>query len=88
MSLDVLIQSILPLIFVVGISYLFIIKPERKAKQEFMALQNSLAVNDEVVTKGGLIAKIIKIEDNVATIEIAEKTRVKIMKDAIVKRMN
>ena len=76
----------LPLIFIGAIMYFIIIRPESKRKKEHAALLNSLQKGDEVVTASGMLGKIVGIEDSVVQIEIADRVKVKLLKDRIAGR--
>ena len=72
--------------FIVGmfvIMYFLMIRPERKKQAEAAALLSSLKKGDEVVLTSGIIAKILSVEDKTLMVEIADKTRVKILKQAV-----
>ena len=47
---------------------------------------NSLQKGDEVVTASGMLGKIVGIEDSVVQIEIADRVKVKLLKDRIAGR--
>ncbi len=66
------------------IFYFFLWRPQSKRAKEHKQLMESLAKGEEVVLSGGLMGKIVKIDDNYATIELAEKVEVKIQKASIV----
>lgn len=55
-----------------GIFYLFIIRPQRKQRQEHEKLLASLAKGDQVITSGGIIGEVVHIKDNDVTIRSGE----------------
>lgn len=55
-----------------GIFYLFIIRPQRKQRQEHDKLLASLAKGDQVITSGGIIGEVVHIKDNDVTIRSGE----------------
>jgi preprotein translocase subunit YajC len=72
--------------FIVGmfaIMYFLMIRPERKRQQEHQNLLSGLKRGDEVVLTSGIIAKIHAVEERTLVVEIADKTRVKILKQAV-----
>lgn len=72
--------------FIVGmfvIMYFLMIRPERKKQSEHANLLSSLKKGDEVVLTSGIIAKILSVEDKTLMVEIADKTRVKVLKQAV-----
>ena len=82
--------NILNLIFmtlIFGVIYFFMLKPAQdreKAQKEF---QDNLSKGDEVVTASGIIGRINKIEELELTLETANKTYLRMTRNAISKEM-
>jgi len=67
-----------------GLFYLIIFVPESKRKKKFAAMLNNLKVNDEVMTRGGILGKIVNIQDNFIIIQTGpDRTKIKIDKNGI-----
>jgi preprotein translocase subunit YajC len=64
------------MIFMVGIFYFLLIRPQQKKAKEHKQLVDNLKRGDRVITTGGLIGEISSISDQTLTIEIADKVRV------------
>jgi preprotein translocase subunit YajC len=61
-----------------------IIFPERKRKKKFSEMMTTLKVNDDVITSGGIMGKVINIQDNFVIIQSGpDKARIKVLKKAI-----
>ena len=74
---------ILPIGFLV-IFYIFAIRPQKKKEKQVQQMRNALRTGDEVITIGGICGKIIKVKEDVVTIEVGStKTRLDITKWAI-----
>lgn len=70
-----------------GIFWFFIIRPQskkQKAQNEFMS---DLSKGDKVVTGSGILGKIIAVEGEVISLEIAQKVTIKVTKNAISKEL-
>ncbi|MDX9813238.1 MAG: preprotein translocase subunit YajC [Sulfurimonas sp.] len=83
--MDILAQ-LLPFVFLIAIMYFVIIRPqqnEAKRKKEMIA---SLKKGDKVITNGGVLATIYKVEDDFFSIKINDDVVIKILKDAIAKK--
>lgn len=79
---------IIPLGFL-AIFYFLIIRPQQKREKKTREMRNSLKVGDEIVTIGGIYGNILKIKDDIITIEIgADKTKLTIAKWAVGNVMN
>jgi preprotein translocase subunit YajC len=57
--------------------YFVAVRPERKRKKEEEALRNSLAVGDKITTIGGIVGKIVELDEESLVIETS-KDRVRI----------
>ena len=80
----ILLNTVLPFGGIFVIFYLFLILPEKKKKKKYEGMIEELKVNDEVVTRGGIIGKISHIDEKSITIETSTaKTRIKFEKSGI-----
>lgn len=76
--------SILPLLIVILIFYLLVILPHRRQQRELMQMIESLKINDEVITSGGVIGKIKEIRETSFVILSADKSFIEIGKNAVI----
>jgi len=67
------IVSLLPLILMFVILYFLMIRPQMKRQREHRNLVANLTKGDEVVTNGGILGKITKVQDNYVTVEISQQ---------------
>ena len=72
------IMSFLPIIFIFVIFYFLLIRPQQKRSKEHRALLSNIKVGDAVLTTGGIYGKITGMRDDIITVEISEKVRVKV----------
>ena len=78
------IVSLLPIILMLVVFYLVVFIPENKRKKKYAALLNNLKVNDEIMTKGGIMGKIINIQDDHIILESGpDRARIKLSKNGI-----
>ncbi len=66
-----------------GIFYFLIIRPQQKKQKEQRAMIAGLGHGDTVVTTGGIHGKIAGITDTVVTLEIADKVKIKVSRNAV-----
>jgi preprotein translocase subunit YajC len=66
-----------------GILYFMLIRPQRKQQNEHRNLLSSLKKGDEVVLSSGIFGRIWAVEDQTLSVEIADKTRVKVLKSSV-----
>lgn len=77
-------DNLLMLAMLFAIFYFILIRPQQKRIKNHRNMLGSLAKGDRVITSGGLIGTITKFEgDNVAVVEVAQNTKVRIAKSAI-----
>lgn len=74
----------LPLIVMFVALYFIMIRPQLKRQKELKALLDGLAKGDEVVTTGGLMGKITKINETLISLEIAPNTEVQVQRSAVI----
>ncbi|ALA25359.1 preprotein translocase subunit YajC [Piscirickettsia salmonis] len=76
-------MSFLPLVVIVIIFYFLLIRPQSKRAKEHRKLLSELAKGDEVSTSGGVLGKVIKVDESVVTIEIANDVEIQVQKSAV-----
>lgn len=79
-----LFELFFPLIIVFAIIYFLIIRPQSKRAKEHKALIDNLRRGDQVITQGGLIGKISKVDEAEVEIEVAKGINVKVVRSMIV----
>lgn len=83
MGTEQLTAFILPLGFIAFI-YLVMIRPQQKKDKKIREMRSNLKVGDEITTIGGIFGKVVKIKEDLITIEVgADKTKLTIAKWAI-----
>lgn len=81
-----ILSQLLPFVFLIAIMYFVIIRPqqkEAKARQEMIV---ALKKGDKVITAGGLIVVVYKVEEQFLSVKINEETIVKMTKDSVVRK--
>ena len=75
--------EMLPIVFLLGLIYLMLIRPQNKRAKEQKKMLESLTRGDEVVTSGGLLGKIMDVGDNFVLIDLGGDIKVKVQRQAI-----
>ncbi len=78
--------QLLPFVFLIAIMYFIIIRPQQKQAKQHKEMLENLGKGEKVVTNGGLIVVIYKVEENFFTAKINDDIIVKITKDAIARK--
>ena len=80
-----LLIQLLPLILIFVVFYFLLIRPQQKRVKQHKEMVNSLKVGSLVVTSGGIVGKVIKLNDDIfITVNISDNVDVKIKRDTIV----
>ena len=77
------IMEFIPLLLIFVVFYFLLIRPQMKRAKEHRKMTEALAKNDEVVTTGGLLGKITRIDESFVTLEVAEGVEIKVQRSAI-----
>ena len=59
--------------YLIAVFYFLLIRPQRKKDKEAKAMLDNLKVGDRICTIGGIYGTIVKIKDDVLTIEVGEQ---------------
>ncbi len=81
-----IISQLLPFVFLIAIMYYVIIRPQQKEAKAKKEMLEALKKGDKVITNGGFIVTVHKVEDNFLTVKLNDDTLVKITKDSIAKK--
>ena len=78
-----LLVSFLPLILIFLIFYFLLIRPQQKRAREHQEFLNRLKHGDKVVTAGGLIGNVVKVEGDEVLLEVGKDIKVRVLKSYI-----
>ena len=71
--------TFLPLILIILVFWILLIRPQQKKIKQHREMVNNLKKGDKIITTGGLIGNIIKVNENKEIIlEIADNVEVKL----------
>lgn len=77
------IVSLMPLVLIFVVFYFLMIRPQQKRMKALQDSVNSVKKGDRVVTGGGLIGKVTRVEDNEVEIELGTNVKVRAIKATI-----
>ncbi len=83
-----MIGSIIWLVVLFAIMYFLLIRPQQKEQKERAEMIRSLKPGDKIVTMGGLIGVITKVEDLSVKVRVAEKVEVDVLKTGVARVLN
>ncbi|WP_032121887.1 MULTISPECIES: preprotein translocase subunit YajC [Clostridium] len=77
-------SGILTIILMLGLFYAIVFIPERKRRKKYSAMLEALKLNDEILTRGGIMGKIVNVKDDYIILESGpDRARLKISKQGI-----
>ena len=83
------IAQFLPIVLIFVIFYFLLIRPQQKKMKDHRAMVEALRRGDQVVTSGGIVGKVSKVQDDgKVEIEIADGVKVKVVKHTITTVLN
>lgn len=76
--------SIIILVLMIPVFYFLVIRPQKKQEKEAKDMRDNLQIGDEICTTGGILGRIVKIKDDIITIETgSDKNKIKIYNWAV-----
>ena len=73
----------LPIIGMVAIFWFLLIRPQMRQQKQHREKIAWVKKGDQVVTAGGIVGKVLKVDDTYAEIEIAQGVKVKAVKSTL-----
>lgn len=77
------IMQFLPLIAIFVIFYFFLIRPQQKRMKQHREMVSNVKRGDTVVTSGGLIGKVTRVDETEVQVEIANGVHVQVVKSTL-----
>ncbi|QDH35329.1 preprotein translocase subunit YajC [Porphyrobacter sp. YT40] len=75
-----LLSNVVPIVGMVAIFWFLIIRPQMKQQKEHRAKIAAVKKGDQVVTAGGLVGKVVKVDDVYVELDLGTNVRVKAIK--------
>ena len=78
-----MLASFIPLILIFLIFYFLLIRPQQKKQKEHKILLDSIQRGDEILSSGGILGKVIRVDNDKLTVEIAKGVNVIIIRSTV-----
>jgi preprotein translocase subunit YajC len=75
--------GLLPILLMFVLLYFLMIRPQMRRAKEHKQLVEALQKGDEVITAGGVLGRIMSINEGYVTLEIAPNTQVSVQRAAV-----
>lgn len=76
-------MSIVMMLGVFGIFYFMVLRPQQKKANQHKQFLDALQPDASVVTTGGIYGKVVSITDQIVTVEIADRVRIRVHKSHV-----
>jgi len=76
-------ESMLLIVLMFVVLYFLMIRPQMKRAKEHKAMIEALQKGDEVVTAGGVLGRVAKLNENYITLEIANNVEIQVQRPAV-----
>ena len=76
-------MTFLPIILMFVLLYFLMIRPQMKRAKETKAMIEALQKGDEVITAGGVVGRITKLNEQYVTLEVAPETEIVLQRSAV-----
>ena len=75
--------TMLPLVLIFVVFYFLLIRPQQKRMKEQKAKIGAIRAGDRIVTSGGILGKVVKIDGEELVVEIADNVRVRVIRGTV-----
>jgi preprotein translocase subunit YajC len=76
-------QSMLLIVLMFVVLYFLMIRPQMKRAKEHKSMIDALQKGDEVVTSGGVLGRISRLNENYVTLEIAKAVEIQVQRGSV-----
>ena len=75
--------TFLPMVAIFVVFYFLLIRPQQNKQKEARAMLDALEKGNEVVTAGGVLGRIVKLDEQYVTVEVAPNVQMVVQRGAI-----
>lgn len=81
-------EGIIMLVVMFAIFYFLLIRPQQKRAKQHKEMVEALKAGDQIVTAGGIHGRIVAVQDDVISVEIASGVKIKVNRASIMTANN
>lgn len=78
-----MIAQFAPLVLIFVVFYFLLIRPQQKRMKEHKAKLEAVKKGDQVITGGGLVGKVVRVDDIYVDVELGQGLKVKAVKSTL-----
>lgn len=76
-------QALIPFIVLFAVFYFLLIRPQRTQAKRHKEMIESLKKGDKIVSTGGFVCEVIKVEDTFFTVRLSDDSTARLSKDFV-----
>lgn len=76
-------ESMLLIVVMFAVLYFLMIRPQMKRAKEHKAMVDALQKGDEVVAAGGILGRVVKLNENYVTLDVASGVEIQIQRQGV-----
>ena len=80
-GLDLL--GMLPIVLMFVVLYFLMIRPQMKRAKEHKAMIEALQKGDEVVTSGGVVGRVAKLDESYVSLQVAANVEIQVQRPSV-----
>ncbi len=83
-----MLMNLAPLILIFVVFYFLLILPQQKKAKQHKQMLESIDKGDDVITSGGIHGKVVGVNEQVLTLDIGDKVKIKVSREFIAHKKN
>lgn len=80
-----LMQMMLPMVFIIGIMYFMMIRPQQRKEKERRQMIESLKSGAKVIFGGGLVGTVTNVKETTFVIKVADNVKIEVLRPSVSK---
>jgi preprotein translocase subunit YajC len=80
--------SFLPLVVLFAIFYFLVIRPQQQQVKKHKEMIDGLTKGDKIVTNGGLIVEVVKVEEDFFKVKLNDNVEVRLDKESVLRKQD
>jgi preprotein translocase subunit YajC len=76
-------ESLILIVLMFGVLYFLMIRPQMKRAKEHKTMIDALQKGDEVITTGGILGRVTRINENYVTLDVSSNVEIQIQRPAV-----
>ncbi len=84
---NALLETLPMIALMFGIFYFVLFRPQMREKKAQEAMRTQLKKGDEVLTQGGIVAKVQQVKDKMIVLDLDGSSRMTVVRESIIRRL-